>query len=115
MCDGDVARFNNSKSIRGSYWDAMIHSLLNPLYIILICISYYLNFNEINFNIKIIYIISFFINTYVSQLFSILLYNKCRFSDNPPKTITLNQGILKDTCMLKGSEIISGIEGLVLS
>ena len=39
MCDGDVARFNKSFSIRGAYWDSMIHSALNPLYYLFFCIS----------------------------------------------------------------------------
>ena len=46
MCDGDVARFNKSFSIRGAYWDAVIHSVLNPLYYILICFSFYLQFDN---------------------------------------------------------------------
>ena len=36
MSDGDLARFNQSFSIRGAYWDAVIHSILNPLYYVFI-------------------------------------------------------------------------------
>ena len=36
MSDGDVARFHQSFSHRGKYWDSMIHSILNPLYCFLI-------------------------------------------------------------------------------
>ena len=46
MSDGDVARFNQSFSIRGAYWDAVIHSILNPLYYIFICFSFYLQFDN---------------------------------------------------------------------
>ena len=49
MSDGDVARFNKSFSIRGSYWDSMIHSILNPLYHLSISFSYYLVFDNIIF------------------------------------------------------------------
>jgi len=49
MCDGDVARFNKSFSIRGSYWDSVIHSVLNPLYHLAIVYSFYLQFKDINF------------------------------------------------------------------
>ena len=46
MSDGDVARFNQSFSIRGAYWDAVIHAILNPLYYIFICFSFYLQFDN---------------------------------------------------------------------
>lgn len=46
MSDGDVARFNRSFSIRGAYWDAVIHSVVNPLYYILISYSFFLQFNN---------------------------------------------------------------------
>ena len=49
MSDGDVARFNKSYSIRGAYWDAVIHSILNPLYYILILYSFYIQFDSITF------------------------------------------------------------------
>lgn len=46
MSDGDVARFNKSFSIRGAYWDAVIHSILNPLYFIAISYSFFLQFDN---------------------------------------------------------------------
>ena len=49
MSDGDVARYHQSFSIRGSYWDSVIHTVINPLYYIAICHSFYLQFSEINF------------------------------------------------------------------
>ena len=49
MSDGDVARFNQSFSIRGAYWDAVIHSILNPLYYIFICFSFYIQFDNVLF------------------------------------------------------------------
>lgn len=51
MSDGDVARFNKSYSIRGAYWDAVIHSIVNPLYYVFISYSFYLQFNNENFMI----------------------------------------------------------------
>ena len=50
MSDGDVARFNQNFSIRGAYWDAMIHSVLNPLYYISICFSFLGNSYLSNFD-----------------------------------------------------------------
>ena len=46
MSDGDVARFNKSFSIRGAYWDAVIHSILNPLYFVFISYSFFIQFNN---------------------------------------------------------------------
>ena len=47
MSDGDLARFYKSFSIRGSYWDSVIHSVVNPLFHISICFSYYMIFQKI--------------------------------------------------------------------
>ena len=49
MSDGDLARFNQSFSIRGAYWDAVIHSVLNPLFYILILYSFYIQFDNVSF------------------------------------------------------------------
>lgn len=49
MSDGDVARFNKSFSIRGSYWDSVIHSVLNPLYYLAVVYSFYVQFEDIYF------------------------------------------------------------------
>ena len=46
MSDGDVARFNKSFSIRGAYWDAVIHLILNPLYFLSVSYSFYLQFSN---------------------------------------------------------------------
>jgi phosphatidylglycerophosphate synthase len=46
MSDGDVARFNKSFSIRGAYWDAVIHSIVNPLYYVFISYSFYHQFDN---------------------------------------------------------------------
>lgn len=46
MSDGDVARFNQTFSIRGAYWDAVIHSIVNPLYYVLISYSFFVQFNN---------------------------------------------------------------------
>lgn len=49
MSDGDVARFNKSFSIRGAYWDAVIHSIVNPLYYVFISYSFYLQYDNDHF------------------------------------------------------------------
>lgn len=49
MSDGDVARFNNSFSIRGAYWDSVIHSILNPLYYVFISYSFFIQFGDTTF------------------------------------------------------------------
>jgi len=49
LCDGDVARFNQTFSINGAYWDYMIHSVLYPLVYISICYSLYDKFNDFIF------------------------------------------------------------------
>lgn len=36
MSDGDIARFNQSYSKRGQYWDRLNHSIINPLFCLLI-------------------------------------------------------------------------------
>lgn len=46
MSDGDVARYYKSYSIRGAYWDSVIHSFLNPLYCLSISYSFYLQFDD---------------------------------------------------------------------
>ena len=46
MSDGDVARYNKSFSIRGSYWDSVIHSVINPLYYFLISYSFFIQFSK---------------------------------------------------------------------
>jgi phosphatidylglycerophosphate synthase len=49
MSDGDVARFNKSFSHRGKYWDAMIHSILNPLYSLLIPLGCFYQSHDVQF------------------------------------------------------------------
>lgn len=39
LCDGEVARFNQSFSINGAYWDYMIHAFLFPMCFFSICYS----------------------------------------------------------------------------
>ncbi|AIW20310.1 CDP-alcohol phosphatidyltransferase family protein [Vibrio coralliilyticus] len=46
LSDGDVARFNQTFSINGSYWDYMIHSVLYPLSFISISLNVYFTFND---------------------------------------------------------------------
>lgn len=48
MSDGDIARFNNSFSKRGKYWDRLNHSIINPLYCLTISFSYYEVFQDMS-------------------------------------------------------------------
>ena len=112
LSDGEVARFNNSSSIRGSYWDSMIHSLLNPLYALFICISYYKIFHN---NIFLI------IAPFITLIFSLTLavkhnYYKALFNNKGtqnPKNIKLYKSFFSRLIYVF-SEIIS-LEGLVLT
>lgn len=49
LCDGDVARFNQTFSINGSYWDYMIHSVLYPLVYAGILYALYTEYGEVFF------------------------------------------------------------------
>lgn len=49
MSDGDVARFNQSFSHRGKYWDSMVHTILNPMYSLLIPLGFYFKTNDNGF------------------------------------------------------------------
>lgn len=58
MSDGDVARFNESYSKRGQYWDRLNHSIINPLYCLLIGNNLFLIYND-NIFIKLGIILMF--------------------------------------------------------
>lgn len=77
MSDGDIARFNSSFSIRGAYWDAVIHSVLNPLYYIFICFSFYLQFDNNLFIIigSLIGLSSSVLMAVKNNYFKAMLYN----------------------------------------
>ncbi len=49
LCDGEVARFNQSFSINGAYWDYMIHAVLFPLCFFSISYSLSQHFSNSNF------------------------------------------------------------------
>ncbi len=66
MSDGDVARFNKSFSVRGAYWDAVIHSIVNPAYYIFISYSFFVQFDD-----NIFLILSAFIGLSSSILMSV--------------------------------------------
>jgi phosphatidylglycerophosphate synthase len=112
LSDGEVARFNNSYSIKGAYWDAMIHSVLNPLYVLFICFSYYQMFQN---NIFLI------ISPVMTLIFSLTLavkhnYFKALYVNGKtegPRSKKLYKS-LKAKFIYVFSEIIS-IEGLVLT
>ena len=48
MSDGDIARFNKSFSKRGKYWDRLNHSIINPLYCLMISLKYFMLFDDKN-------------------------------------------------------------------
>lgn len=48
MCDGDIARYNQSFSSRGKYWDRLNHSIINPLYCVIISLNYFMLFDDMN-------------------------------------------------------------------
>ena len=112
MVDGNIARFNNSYSIRGAYWDAVIHSILNPLFYIATCYSMFLQYDNIDF-----LIISPFIALSSSVLMSVKNnYYKAQYQnyiinqkkDLRPKELTINFKI-----MFFLSELLS-IEGFLI-
>ena len=49
LCDGEVARFNQSFSINGAYWDYMIHAVLFPLCFFSISYALSQHFSNSNF------------------------------------------------------------------
>jgi phosphatidylglycerophosphate synthase len=117
MCDGDIARFNSSFSIRGAYWDAVIHSVLNPLYNILICVSFYVQFDNNLF---------LFLSSFLGMSSSLLLsvknnYYKAMLHNNIPynrssvekKLVMTGLSKIKYKITYILSEILS-IEGFLL-
>ena len=120
MSDGDIARFNRSFSIRGSYWDAVIHSVLNPLYYILSCFSFYLQFDNNLFIIigALLGLSSSVLMGVKNNYFKAMLYNGITLkphslsTSNTENNKSFTQNIkIKLTYFL--SEILS-IEGFVL-
>lgn len=49
MSDGDIARFNESYSKRGQYWDRLNHAIINPLFCLLIGNNLFSIYNDIIF------------------------------------------------------------------
>ncbi len=117
MCDGDIARFNSSFSIRGAYWDAVIHAVLNPLYYILICFSFYLQFDNNLFiligallGLSSSVLMAVKNNYFKAMLFNDINLNKKGSASNFKKNTTLENIKFKLIYFL--SEILS-IEGFV--
>ena len=110
MSDGDVARFNKSFSIRGSYWDSMIHSILNPLYHLSISFSYYLVFDNIIFLIIAPFLVlsSSLLMAVKNNYFKALLFNNKTENKKSSKKMSRLKYIFYYTV----SEILS-IEGFV--
>jgi phosphatidylglycerophosphate synthase len=106
MSDGDVARFNKSFSSRGQYWDRLNHSIINPLYCLLIGNNLFLVFNDILF-LKLGIILMF------TQF--ILLNVKYYYTDH---TVSLRNSLDGDKYILLGKNILLDLfsmEGLILS
>lgn len=119
MSDGDVARFNQNFSIRGAYWDAIIHSVLNPLYYISICFSFYLQFDNNSFIIigALLGLSSSVLMAVKNNYFKAMLFNGMSLTKN----VTLDSPVEKKLNIKKNikyksiyflSEILS-IEGFI--
>lgn len=110
MSDGDVARFNQSFSHRGKYWDSLIHSVLNPLYSLLIPVGIYFKTNDL-----------IFLFLAILLMFSqhILLASKYNFhADQNTSNSGNNNTIQSDSIKRKILKILSeilGMEGYILS
>ena len=117
MSDGDIARFNRTFSIRGSYWDAVIHSVINPLYYIFSCFSFYLQFDN-----NMFIIIGAFLGLTSSVLmgvknnyFKAMLYNGLSLKSDTSSIPSLKKSFkenVKSKIIYFLSEILS-IEGFV--
>ncbi len=109
MSDGDVARFNKSYSHRGKYWDAMIHSILNPLFSLLIPLGCFYQSRDIQFIL---------LGTGLMFSQSILLATKYNFPSEAKITETPSQiGVFK-TWSIKRKVInqaseLAGMEGFI--
>lgn len=113
MSDGDIARFNKSYSIRGAYWDSVIHSIVNPTYYILIAYSFFLQFDD-----TIFLILCAFIGLSSSVLMSVknnyykaMLFNKKELEVKKVNEITSKSWRFKIFFFV--SEALS-IEGFIL-
>lgn len=114
MSDGDIARYNQTFSIRGAYWDSMIHAVLNPLYFISIGYSFYLQFGDVLFILLgAVGGLTLSLTMAVKNNFYKALYNNGSLQ---PKSPGANKKVLKsgfkDRLMFIISELLS-IEGLV--
>lgn len=111
MSDGDVARFHKSFSIRGSYWDSVIHSILNPLYYMSISFSYYFIFGELIFLIITPFIVlsSSLVMAVKNNFFKALYFNKKNENKSQNKMSPIKYKLYYFL-----SEIIS-IEGFILT
>ena len=113
MSDGDVARFNQSYSIRGAYWDAVIHSIVNPLYYVFISYSFYVQFNNDIFLILGAFsgISSSVLMAVKNNYYKAMLFNKISLEDKKNNHLKVKN--FKFFILFTLSEIMS-IEGFVL-
>lgn len=84
MSDGDVARFNQSFSIRGKYWDRINHSLINPGYCFFVGLNFYNKYDYDLFlylGVMMMFLQSFVINSkyFIESDYSAI---NLRFSNN---------------------------------
>lgn len=113
MSDGDVARFNQSYSIRGAYWDAIIHSIVNPLYYVFISYSFYVQFDNDIFLILGAFsgISSSVLMAVKNNYYKAMLFNKISLEDKKNNHLKVKN--FKFFILFTLSEIMS-IEGFVL-
>ena len=115
LCDGEVARYTQSFSINGAYWDFMIHSILYPLYFINICIVQFYRFDQI-----IYLFIGIFGSLIVSLMFAVknnyfraMFANNYSLSEYKEKTKNKNIKSLKNRFFVYFSDLF-GFEGFLI-
>jgi phosphatidylglycerophosphate synthase len=90
LCDGDVARFNQTFSLNGAYWDYMIHSLLYPLSFCAISLSLFQHFNDAAFVYIGLFggIVLSLTQAVKNTYYRAMLFNKVEMVKKPAKPVT---------------------------
>ena len=105
MSDGDIARFNQTYSIRGKYWDALNHSIINPGYCFFIGLNFYNKYDDVFYlylGASMMFAQSFILN---SKYFIESDHSEIRFRFSSNMTLTRVKNIIVD---------MAGMEGLLL-
>jgi len=105
MSDGDIARFNQTYSIRGKYWDALNHSIINPAYCFFIGLNFYNKYDDVLYlylSASMMFAQSFILN---SKYFIEADHSEIRFRLSSNMILTRVKNIIVD---------MAGMEGLLL-